>query len=99
MSRATISRKKKISRLRETDDKLFPQTTAETRNFGRLVLPFEFLTISIKDMQCFVDSPSGNEVQLMIHPFCTGSERDGFQSENALSSKVLINQLFGDTGF
>ena len=29
---------KKISRLRETDDKLFPQTTAETRNFGKIKL-------------------------------------------------------------
>ena len=30
--------KKKIPRLRETDDKLFPQTTAETRNFGKIKL-------------------------------------------------------------
>ena len=80
--------KKKFSQLRETDDQLFPQTTAETRNFGkiklltinkfsvywinffgykmiqesvvgctgRMVLPFESLTISFKDVQCFVDT-------------------------------------------
>ena len=34
----------------------------------------------------------------MIHPFCTGNERDGFQSENALSFKVLINHFLGAYG-
>ncbi|KAK9991985.1 hypothetical protein SO802_026970 [Lithocarpus litseifolius] len=69
ISRAIIS-KKKFSQLRETDDcngsaeldnqstlATSLQTTAETRNFGRLVLPFEPLTISFKDVQYFVDTP------------------------------------------
>ncbi|KAF3958942.1 hypothetical protein CMV_016199 [Castanea mollissima] len=69
ISRAIIS-KKNFSQLREADDcngsaeldnqstlATSPQTTAETRNFGRLVLPFEPLTISFKDVQYFVDTP------------------------------------------
>uniref|UniRef100_A0A2N9E6E2 ABC transporter domain-containing protein n=1 Tax=Fagus sylvatica TaxID=28930 RepID=A0A2N9E6E2_FAGSY len=95
MSRAIIS-KKRLSQLQETGDcyssaeldnqstlATFPQTTAEARNFGRLVLPFKSLTISFKDVQYFVDTPPEmremgfSEKKLQLLSDITGAFRPG----------------------
>ncbi|KAJ0092910.1 hypothetical protein Patl1_24754 [Pistacia atlantica] len=93
MSRAIIS-KKRFSRLQErvsSNAKLdngstpaaFPQTKAETRESGRMVLPFEPLTISFKDVQYFVDTPPEmrkhgfNQKKLQLLHDITGAFRPG----------------------
>ncbi|KAL5782767.1 hypothetical protein ACOSP7_007796 [Xanthoceras sorbifolium] len=69
MSRAIIS-KKMFSQIQGREDSsnkakldnesilaAFPQSKAETRQKGRMVLPFEPLTITFKDVQYYVDTP------------------------------------------
>ncbi|XP_062143567.1 pleiotropic drug resistance protein 3-like isoform X2 [Alnus glutinosa] len=94
-SRAIIS-KKRFSQLQGRDDfnsstqlanqstlPTFPQTTAETRNSGGLVLPFEPLTIAFKDVQYSVDMPPEmrvvglNQKKLQLLRDITGAFRPG----------------------
>lgn len=85
MSRAIIS-KKGYSQLKGEDvcnsgTQVDNQNTAETRHLGRLVLPFEPLTIAFKDVQYYVDAPPQmkamgfNEKKLQLLRDITGSFR------------------------
>ncbi|GMN51418.1 hypothetical protein TIFTF001_020570 [Ficus carica] len=95
-SRAIIS-KKKLSQLQsqdgcsangEPENESSPafvvsETTEKTRKEGRLVLPFEPLTISFKDVQYYVDTPPEmrergfNEKRLQLLCDITGAFRPG----------------------
>ncbi|KAK9288073.1 hypothetical protein L1049_016519 [Liquidambar formosana] len=95
MSRAIIS-KKKLSQLQGREDcnnsaqlrnestlAASPKTTAETRKAGRMVLPFEPLAITFKDVQYFVDTPPEmrehgfNQKKLQLLHDITGAFRPG----------------------